>query len=260
MMDDRTLIQIRERSFLDLLDLALLVIRDRPLSVGLAALAGIAPFAALNLWLLSDPEFPRVDWVALLIMETPWATAPLTLVLGELMFHERADLRRIARTLVVCLPWMVLTQLILRGLLLATVVFYPLLAPGRLAFLDEVILLERGRGLQTVRRSSQLARAFEGEMVIRWIVQVALGLAFSLCFWMAAESLASALLGNELTWYQPGLSDLSGVLFQVAVWIAIAYFGVFRFLAYLDRRIRLEGWELQLRLSAAAKALEEKSN
>ena len=55
---DRTLIVIRERSFLDLLDLALLVVRDRPVALGLTALAGIAPFAALNIWLLSDPDFP----------------------------------------------------------------------------------------------------------------------------------------------------------------------------------------------------------
>ncbi len=53
---DRTLIVIRERSFLDLLDLALLVVRDRPAVIGLTALAGIAPFAALNIWLLSTTE------------------------------------------------------------------------------------------------------------------------------------------------------------------------------------------------------------
>ena len=55
---DRTLVQIRERSFLDVLDLALVVVRQRPVTLGLAALAGIAPFAALNAWLTSDPEFP----------------------------------------------------------------------------------------------------------------------------------------------------------------------------------------------------------
>ena len=54
---------IRERSFLDLLDLALLVVRDRPVILGLTALAGIAPLAALNIWLLSDAGFPRVLWL-----------------------------------------------------------------------------------------------------------------------------------------------------------------------------------------------------
>ena len=62
--------------------------------------------------------------------------------------------------------------------------------------------------------------------------------------------------GDELTWYRPGLSDLSGHLFQVAVWIAISFFGVFRFLSYIDRRIRLEGWELELRLKEAGRGME----
>ena len=48
---ERTLVQIRERPLVDLLDLALVVVRRRPVTLGLAALAGIAPFAALNAWL-----------------------------------------------------------------------------------------------------------------------------------------------------------------------------------------------------------------
>ena len=40
-----TLIQIRERSYLDLLDLALLVVRHRPRTSALAAVIGIVPFA-----------------------------------------------------------------------------------------------------------------------------------------------------------------------------------------------------------------------
>ncbi len=66
-------------------------------------------------------------------------------------------------------------------------------------------------------------------------------------------------MGDELTWYRPGLNDLSGVLFQTAVWIAIAFFGVYRFFAYIDRRIRIEGWELDLRLKAVNRGLEERS-
>ena len=56
MANDRTLVQIRERSYLDLLDLVLLVVRQRPRALGLAAAAGIAPFAAVN---YGDPLQPR---------------------------------------------------------------------------------------------------------------------------------------------------------------------------------------------------------
>ena len=49
---------------------------------------------------------------------------------------------------------------------------------------------------------------------------------------------------------------MSGLLFQAGVWIAVAFFGVYRFFAYIDRRIRLEGWELDLRIKAVARGLE----
>ncbi len=69
--------------------------------------------------------------------------------------------------------------------------------------------------------------------------------------------MARRLIGNELTWYSPGMSrPASGLLFQTGVWIAVAFFGVYRFFSYIDRRIRLEGWELDLRLKAVARGLE----
>ncbi len=118
MLYDRTLIQIRERSFLDLLDLSLHVIRARPLRIGLTALAGIAPWAVLNGWLLALGGLPKIGWIVLLYLEVPWATAPLTLVLGDLMFGRPVRVRRIVRTLLVSLPAMIVCQLFLRGILL----------------------------------------------------------------------------------------------------------------------------------------------
>ena len=66
------------------------------------------------------------------------------------------------------------------------------------------------------------------------------------------------LIGDKLTWVQPVLSDFGGLLFQAAVWIAIAFFAIVRFLAYIDRRIRLEGWEIELRIKMVSRALEER--
>jgi hypothetical protein len=254
-MYDRTLIQIRERSFFDLLDLTFLVLRKRPLVLGLYAGAGVLPCAALNQWLLSQPEFPRGLWVALLFLEVPWATAPLTVVLGELMFGQATTPLKVARRLLAGAPSLLLSQLLLRALLLVSMVGCALI-PSQLAFQSEVILLERMRGFRALSRGRALTRGVEGELFMRWLGQLALGLIFALCFWMGAETIVTTLIGDELTWYRPGLSDLGGMLFQGAVWIAMAYFGVFRFLEYIDRRIRLEGWELELRLKAAGRALE----
>jgi hypothetical protein len=257
MLYDRTLIQIRERPFLELLDLTLLVVRARPVTLGLTSLVGIAPFAALNAWLLSDPEFPRAVWLMLLVLETPWATAPLVLVMGDLMFGARLRLGRMAKTLLVSLPALVISQVLVRGLLLMVVVTYPVM-PAQYAFLDEIILLERVGLWRAFRRSRAISLGVEGELFLRWLGQLFFGTAFVSCFWMSARTIIGALVGSKLTWYEPGLSDLNGLLYQSAIWLAIAFFGIYRFLAYIDRRIRLEGWELELRLKDVGRALEER--
>jgi hypothetical protein len=256
MIYDRLLIQVRERSFLDLLDLTFQVLRQRPLPLLIAALAGVLPAAALNHWLEADPGSSPMSFVFLLILETPFATAPLTVVLGDLMFNVRLTPRRVGWALLSGLPSLLLNQLILRGVLLVTVVGYLLFTP-RLAYLDEVILLERLRGFRVLRRAGVLCRGIEGEYFFSWLGQLALGATFVACFSTGSDTIVSALFGEELTWSRPRTSGLFGLLFQAAIWIAVAYFGTFRFLSYVDRRIRLEGWELELRLKAAGRALEE---
>jgi hypothetical protein len=255
---DRLLIQVRERSFLDLLDLTFQVLRERPLALTISALAGVLPCAALNYWLQSDPDSPPWLFVFLLVLEIPFATAPLTVVLGDLMFNMPVTSKRVDRALRSGLPSLIATQLVLRGVLLVTVVGY-LLFPSRLAYLDEVILLERMRGFKALRRAGALCRGLEGEYFLSWVAQVALATTFVLCFATGSNMIISSLFGDELTWSRPRASGLSGLLFQAAVWIAVAYFGTFRFLSYIDRRIRLEGWELELRLKAVGRALEERT-
>jgi hypothetical protein len=260
MITDRTMIVIRERSFMDLLDLALLVVRAYPVTLGLAAAAGIAPWAALNVWLLSFPEFSRYFWVPLLAMETPWATAPITLAMGDLMFGVRIRPARLFFTFLRSVPALFVTQILMRGFFLVLPVLYPLV-PTQYGFLDEVILLEREpkwRTWKSLKRSRALSRGVESDFFMRWLGQIAIGVLFAVCFWMGAETVIGALFDNEVTWYRPGLGDLSGMLFQTGIWLAIAYFGVVRFLSYIDRRIRLEGWEIELRLKAVGRALEEK--
>lgn len=258
MAGDRTLIQIRERSFLDLLDLALVVVRRRPVALGLAALAGVAPCAAVNAYLTSGPGFnPFFDFV-LLAVEAPWATAPLTVVLGSLMFGERPTPLGVVKALARGLPALIVYQFVLRVILVGLVVLYPLI-PARLAFVNEVILLERGKMFGVPKRSSTLSGARGGEFFGQWLAQLAFGVLFVGCFWFGTGALISALVTSEVTWEQPGVGAFRGVRFQLAVWLAVTFFGVARFLTYIDQRIRLEGWEVKLRLQAVGRSLEEAS-
>lgn len=255
MSRDQTLIQIRERAYLDLLDLAILLVRSRPRTLALAAIAGIAPFAVLNVWLLSRPDVPRLFWPLLLFFETPWATAPMTVVLGGLMFGHPPGPGAIFGRILRAAPWLIAIQLILRALLLSSFVL-AWMVPARFWFANEVVLLEQVRGLAALRRCLTLTSDRPGEFFSQWVGQVAFGLLFAACFWVGTGAVASALLSSELTWDRPALADFGGLRFQLGVWIAIAFFAVARFLIYLDQRIRSEGWELRLRLKAAGRELE----
>lgn len=256
MAADRTLIRIRERSFPDLLDLSLLVVRSRPKTLGIAALAGVAPFAALNAWLSTDPDFPMPAFLGVLAMEAPWATAPLTLVLGGLMFGDRPTAREVFRAMLRGLPSMILYQVLIRGMLLVTVVLYPIV-PAKLAFVDEVILLERSRMFKVPKRSSILSGLRGTDLFGQWLAQLLVGGLFVICFWAGTGAIVNALTSSELTWDDPSLADVFGLRFQLAVWLAVSYFGVVRFFTYIDQRIRLEGWEVKQRLVSAARAIEE---
>lgn len=263
---DRTLVQIRERSFLDLLDLALIVVRRRPVTLGLAALSGVAPWAALDAWLMGQPGVSPLWWIPLVAMEGPWATAPMTVVLGGLMFGERPPVSRVVRVLLRALPPMLLYQGILRGLLLLTVIFSPVI-PSKLAFLDEVILLEKGKWRAALGRSSRLCGDRWGELTFQWMVLAALGALFVAAFRWSAEVLVDLMVHNgigESTWLSENpntpaqwFTEMFDWRGQVGLWIVVSFAGLVRFLTYIDRRIRLEGWEVELRLRLVGAAMED---
>jgi hypothetical protein len=263
MATDRTLVQIRERSMLDLLDLAFVVVRHRPSALALAAMLGIAPFAAINARLLADPEVSTAIVLWLLALEAPFATAPLTVVLGALMFGRKARWGMLRSALNQGLPALFLYQGIVRGLLVLSCVLWPIV-PARLCFLNEAILLERNHPWQALRRSSALSRDRGIGLFGQWAFQVVMGVLFVLCFWIAAEKAGTLLLGADLSLSLPDLLDSGfwdaqarGWRVQVATWLAIAFFGVVRFLTYVDQRIRLEGWEVSLRMMQAGATLED---
>jgi hypothetical protein len=252
---DRPLVQIRVRGMLEQFDLALAVIRRRPLALGATALAGIAPFAALNAALLPLAGPSRLPlWPLLIVLEAQLATAPLTVVLGGLMFGERPGVRRVLADLGRSFVPLVLFAGLLRGLAFVSVLLLPVVA-DRLLFLDEVILLEGARPGEVWRRAGALGEGLGGQALARMIGQVMLALLLMVAAWWGASKAAEMLL-DRMTFSMP-VGPVAELAPQVAAWGAAAFFGVARFLGYIDQRIRQEGWDVELRLRAAGRALED---
>jgi hypothetical protein len=253
---ERTLVQIRERSFLDVLDLALVVVRRRPLTLGMVALAGIAPFEAFNEYLESRAGGEAGPlWILLVFLESALATAPLTVMLGGLMFGERPSAGRIARRIGSGLGPLLFYQGLARGL---CIIITPLvfLIPARMAFLNEVILLERAGWRTAPARAADLGRDRGAELFSVWLVHLAFGLLFVVSFWWAIGKLTESLV-MDLTWAEPPWGEVFNWRTKLATWLAVAFFGVVRFLTYIDQRIRLEGWEIELRLKSVGAAMED---
>jgi len=259
---DQNRIAIRERAFTDVLDLALRVGRVYLGPLVAIFACTVIPLMALNAWLLADlialgeldfeAGFISYAWMMLLLMlwEAPLVTAPITLYLGQALFAERPRSGRLVRDLFGSLPQMVWYQLGVRA------VFLPLpftwfLPYAVWPYLSEVILLERnpwhGRsGRQSTRaRTMALHGGYVGDLFVRWIASVGVGLLLFLSAWFSLVLLGSMSLNAGL-WE----SSTFTVCFPLAMWLVIGYFAVVRFLGYLDLRIRREGWEVELLLRA----------
>lgn len=268
---DSTHIAIRERGFAELLDLALQVIRWHAMPLLLALVVGALPWAVLNWLLLShmlsdgiwtDPTgyiFGNLFFVAL---QAPFATGLMTLYLGQVTFSDRVDAWRLVRDFFGSLPQMLLMQGVARcitALLIVTLLMPYVMWP----YLSELILLERNplfarrkknsagpQRLSTGRRSKNLHRGAGGDLFSRWLVSIGVGGLLIVALVGGLHSLA-----NWLFSFKPDVTFALLWTFPFALWLVVGFFAVVRFLAYLDLRIRREGWEVELTMRTEADRL-----
>lgn len=263
---DHNRIVIRERGLLDLLDLALFVIRAfaGPLMIALAI--GVLPAMLLNAWLLVkfaepaiDMPFPAAYMVLMLFLvlwETPIVTALATLYLGESVFTERPRAGNIARLFVRSLPQLFIFQVVLRGIMMP-LVFTWFVPFAVWPYLNEIILLERNPfwrhrpgQMTTFRRRKALHDGSVGDLFGRWLAAIMFGVMLFVALWISIQVVV-AMLQSQWTW--GGLTYT--LYYPLALWIVVGYFTVVRFLGYLDLRIRREGWEVELMMRAEGERL-----
>jgi len=271
---DNNRIAIRERSLVDVMDLAIRVTRAHLGPLTVAFILGVVPFAVLNAWLLADRltytveffpaselAFELPNWYLwymtwLIILEIPLATAPMTIYLGQSLFEDRPDVREIVRGYWRTLPQMVWYQVILRALCLPMVITWALLFAGW-PYLSEVILLERNpwttrqkNRMTTYRRAKALHGRNGGELFARWLGALIIGIMLFIAT-LASIFILGGLLWNDWSLAMPVFT----VFIPMTVWLLVGFFAVVRFLAYLDLRIRCEGWEVELMMRAEGNRL-----
>ncbi|NQU24140.1 MAG: hypothetical protein HQ567_22890 [Candidatus Nealsonbacteria bacterium] len=273
---DHNRIAIRERSYIEVLDLALRVMRKCGWPLAAALAVGVVPTACFNAWLLSGyiADYPPLElpfppfefdipltylWYMfwLVIFEAALATAPATLFLGESLFMEKPQLKQIARRLLGSLPQLIVYQLILRAILVV-MVFTWFVLYAAWPYLNEVILLERnpmrrnrqGR-MSTYRRTVTFHAGYTADLFGRWLGSLLIGILLFVCFWGAM------MISRHLFFSEEYLEKTSYTIFYpLALWLVVSYFTVVRFLGYLDLRIRREGWEVELMMRAEQTRLE----
>jgi hypothetical protein len=222
--------------------------------------------------------------IALWFLEFPLASLPATLLIGKQIFFENLTYRQLLAELKP-LAWRVVLILgILRagllGLLLEPFIdredtFNP--------FLEVVLLVIFFCGWAVVRRA---AAPYAPEILALEACKLKTKKKNELSYWRRSSSLHNPILGDSigrlvtcgvvvtaLVWIlysvtlvgdfvglrQTNIDFLNSVLsnrvlltvaLPLTIWAASIYATVFRFLTYLDSRIRLEGWEVELQLKA----------
>jgi hypothetical protein len=262
---DSTHIVIRERGFAEIMDLALKVVRYHAGPLTLAGLVGVLPWAIVNGMLLNhlvsdldiwdDSTSFLIVMTLVIAVQTPLATAPITLYLGQVTFLDQIDARRIVRDYFACLPQMLLHTL-MRAVLAIT--FLGLMLPyGFWPYMSELILLERNplfagkaKRMTTRRRSRNLHRSSGGDLFGHWLAALGVGALLAMALVGGLHLAASQLAGYQVTHRQ-----LIVYLTPGSIWAVVCFFAVVRFLSYLDLRIRREGWEVELKMRGEAAKL-----
>ncbi len=97
------------------------------------------------------------------------------------------------------------------------------------------------------KRAQSLHRPIAGDCFSRFLVTSIVAAVIASCTFLSIMSFRGVLF-NSWEWGK----DVYLIYYPLSLWIAAGFTVVIRFLNYLDARIRLEGWEVQLSVMAEA--------
>lgn len=299
---DRTEIEIRQRTALELLDLSLRVLnRHWARLVLTGALIGL-PLLAFDLiligWMISEESILIADGqidpmtavgsrylahlVVLFCSQLPLMYFPVTLLLGDQVFYRPLTIRALlVQMRKLWMPMIGILGLLRLGLVpllmeplvdrsvefdamievLILFVFFPLALFTRVfwPYAPEIIGLERcpfrsrQAGMITyAARRRMLHGSMVAENLAYFIQTVLFGGLLTAMLMGSVLFLQAMLTGSwQLNW------GMYLIAFPACLWLVGIFMSVFRFLTYIDTRIRLEGWEIDLIMRAEGLRLME---
>ncbi|PQO44907.1 hypothetical protein [Blastopirellula marina] len=285
---DKTRIAIREREPLEIYDLGLIVMRVYWWKILQALAITAVPLTLINaalLWAM-EPDlvvnetagYFIVCMTMAVVLEAPLAGIPITVLLGDALFHERPNWRRMCTGLWPVVPRIFWLIVVLRGILpgmlllflasldedfvaygfLIALCCYSLLFRCVRPYIGEILVLEKNpvfgkkKGMITVgARSYSLHTPNFGDLLIR-------GMWALICIPLACSIVLNifgirGFVFGRWNWDSMFLY----IWFPLGLWLVVAFMTVVRFLSYLDLRIRREGWEVELVLRAEASRMKE---
>ncbi len=289
---DQTYIAIRQRSLLEILDLAFHVIRDHFRPLCLLWLLGAVPFMIANWlaigWLADDVYDPErmalyhITMILLVCNKAQIATTFMTSYLGQATFSPQPTMRGSIRAALRVNPIFFWVHGILRMAVPVLVVAF--LLDGELAeesfgwmyfllvclalfgllircirpFISEILLLEK-TPIRPKERN-QIGFALRSASLHKAASSELTGRFILIS--ILAIPLTVTFLGTLLlidSWLNLFVSGSAMPLIiygPISLWMTAGLATVTRFLSYIDIRIRQEGWEVELRLRAEAIRLE----
>jgi hypothetical protein len=220
--------------------------------------------------------------IALFFVQFPLASLPTTMLLGSLVFYQSMGIRSLLgqilqlwklAVLILGLARLGIVPLLLEPLVDRSLAFDSsvewwilLLIPAVVGlvraispFAPEIIGLERcplrrsKKAQVTYRaRSRFLHGPLQGSLMARFIAAL-IHCGLLLAMLVGVSLFVQAILVGSWEW----TAAIYYVVLPLSLWMIGLLMTVFRYLSYIDSRIRLEGWEIDLRLRAEARRLDE---
>ena len=247
----RARVALRERTLLDVLDLAVRFCAAHAGAYARVALAVLVPAWALS-WAIAQAGGWWLGWVSAVVLAA-FADAPFVALASRLVFEDDvravdvlgAGLRAVPRlaiaraaqgvalaasALVLALPWLYLGPMLL--------------------FCVEVIVLERTGVSATLVRAHRIASARFGAALAAMVWLLTLRVAAALVADVAGREILGSVL--EIAQPPPALHVGGSWIALLGWWMVVPLAATARFFMYLDIRTRTEGWDIQTRFAAIA--------